>query len=219
MNQHAVRLQAAECLEPRQLAARLSIHTLGEVNEERRLRRGRPPPQRHVAARLASSAGFAVLQEKRMRPPIPAHHPDRQRAPHLGVERVVMRNRRHAGQHILEAADEQPFDERVGARGADRRIARQPLPDVGDPARGILVAVASFDAAVVVQLEMVVGVDEAWQHDAALQIDDGVAVPWRIADRQHAGRETDRWRNPIARRDARVHQRDGVCPDHDGFTA
>ena len=124
VDDHGVRLQAAERLEPRQLSARLVVDAFGEVDEERRVARRRPPARRDVAARLAAGAGRTRLEQERMRPAVAPDHANRHRAAQLRIERVVMRDRRHAGEQVLEPADEQPLDQRVGASCANRRIGR-----------------------------------------------------------------------------------------------
>ena len=69
-----------------------------------------------------------------MRPAVPAHDADRHGAAQLPVKRVVMRDRRHAGEQILEAADEQPFDQRVRPPFTNRRVVGKARSHVGDPA-------------------------------------------------------------------------------------
>ena len=99
-----VRLQAAERLERAAVRRAPSSSTPsarctknGASAGVARQRRG------HVAAWLAARAGRTRLEEERMRPAVAPHDANRHGAPHLRIERVVMRDRRHAGEQVLEA--------------------------------------------------------------------------------------------------------------------
>ena len=97
-----------------------------------------------------------------------------------------MRHGRHAGQQILQPADEQPIAKRMRAalRGSPGRPRAR--PHVVDPAGGVVVAIAPLEPAVVIQLEMIVRVDQPGQHERAVEIDDTIAALRRLADRQDA---------------------------------
>ena len=82
-------------------------------------------------------------------------------------------------------------DSGVRLGGAHRAVVRQPAAHIGNPFRDVRVRCAVGDAAVVVQLEVIVRVDETWQHDRALQIDDGVAALRRRAHVEDSRAKSD----------------------------
>jgi hypothetical protein len=135
------------------------------------------------------------------------------------IERVVVSDGRHAGEQVLQPADEQPLDQRVRARFADRAIVRETGTQIGNPLRRVLIPVPALEPPIMIELEVIVGVHQAGQHDAALQIDHRVVAPGPFTDRQNPRGEADRVGRTARGHDPRVHERHGVGPDHRSRTA
>ena len=104
--------QAPQRFEARQFIARRGVHAFGEVHHERHRRRRRAAPRRHVAARFAAGASPLLLEREGMRPAVAAQHADRHATAEVAIEGVVMRDQRHARQHVLERAGKQTLRQR-----------------------------------------------------------------------------------------------------------
>ena len=219
VDEHGIRRKAAERFEAFELAARGGVDAFGDVHEERRRCRRRSKSALDVAASLAARPGRPILQQERVRPSVLAQHAQRHVAAQLRIERIVVRDRRHSAQHVLQRAHEQSIAQRMAAGLSDRRVVGEPRTHVTDPFARIAVPVAKLDSPVMIQLEVVVRVDEPRQHERSADIDDGVARARRIANREHPRREPHRLRRPLPGDDARVGQRDRGRPDHGSFIA
>jgi hypothetical protein len=212
VHEHGVRPEAAEIGEALDLRRSRGIHALCGMHHERPIRRRGEAARAHVAARLATGADGPGLEQERMRPAVMRDHPDGKPPPDLAVERVVVRHRRDAGKQVLEPANEHPGREGMRAVPAHGGVARQPRPHVVDPRGGVLVALARLQRAVVIQLEVIVCVDQARQHERAAEIHDDVAARGRGVERQHARTESDGRCLVIASGDACVDQRHRAPP-------
>ena len=94
-----------------------------------------------------------------------------------------MRDGRHAGQQVLERADEQPRRQRMRAvRSRIAAIVLRAGRRSSIHCRRVLVAVPLLEAAVVIQLEVIVRVDQTRQDERAIEIDDEVAGTRRLVD-------------------------------------
>ena len=214
-----VRPQAAEGLEPWDLVGGGGIGPLSGVHHERHVWRRRQASLANVSARLAARAHRMTFEREGMRPAVAPQDADRESPADLPIARIVMSDRRHARQEILQRADEQPRRERMALRGANRRVAANRRPQVVNPGRGVLVPVPPLQPTVVIQLEMIVRVDQTGQHERAAEIDDRVAPARRLADRQDAGSKPQRWREPLGCQHPCVDERDGLRPRQHHFAS
>ena len=95
-----------------------------------------------------------------------------------------------AGEQVLEPANEQAIDA-ADTRGSRRMRGSvvQRRPHVGDPGGGVLISIAPFEPAVVIQLEVIVRVDQPRQDERAVEIDDDIAVVRRARRGPGRGRQ------------------------------
>ena len=92
----------------------------------------------------------------------------------LRISRVVMQNRRHATQQILQSAEHESIRTRHSRTRSEHRVAAATCVDVGRPMAGIFVVSAEFHPRIVIAMQVVVRIDEARHQTVALQIDDAV---------------------------------------------
>ena len=79
--------------------------------------------------------------------------------------------------------------QRKGRVGANASVLLNHRSEVIDPISGVLVTRPPLERAVVIEFEMVVRIDEPWQHECPVQVDDGVARLWRATERaNHRGK-------------------------------
>ena len=169
----------------------------------------------HASAQLATRADRPTLERERMRPSERFHDTHRKSAVQLAIDRIVMSHGGDAGEEILEAPDEQTIAKGVGTILTNARIVVQRRPQVVDPGGGVFITIAALQPAVVIELEVIVRVDQSWQHERSVEIDDEIAVVWRFIEGEDAAGKTDRRRRAVVGRDASVDERHGTgSPKH-----
>jgi hypothetical protein len=92
------------------------------MDDERLVASGLRMSLLHTARRLSVRARATVFQGERVRPAVPADDTNRTSASQVAVPRIVMRNRRHTGQQVLQPSDEQPETQRPTAPAARRLV-------------------------------------------------------------------------------------------------
>src|SRR5215213_1734798 len=85
------------------------------------------------------------------------------------VRRIMVNDRRHTRKQIFQATDEAAIFKRVGAQFLERRKV-QVRVHIATPLAGVVVALAVFGAWIVVQFEMIMGVDQAGIDSIAVKI-------------------------------------------------
>jgi hypothetical protein len=104
------------------------------------------------------------------------------------VHGIVMADRRHTRQQILQAADPHALVERFRPGHGQRWIATEARLEIRDPLAGVLIAIAPLQARLRVELQVIVRVDQPRKHIAAVEIDNRVAFVGRDVDAVDAAR-------------------------------
>src|SRR5262245_15621038 len=163
---------------------------------------------RHFSASLAARARASALECERMSPAVPPDNANREPAPQLTIERVVMGDRRDPREQVLEAADEQAAGERMRLTGAYAGILTEPRPHVVNPLRDVRIGLAELQPPIVIELEMIVPVDQDRQYACAVQIDLANTSARSLVDDENGRSEPQRSHLSLVRADRGVNQAD-----------
>ena len=162
------------------------------MHDERAVGRRGDESRPHVAAALAAGPDRFVLHRERVCPPEPPDQADGHGAASPAIQRVVMRDRRGARKQVLEAADEQPRVEWMAPALEYPAVRSDRGPQILDPVGRVDVTLQPLERSIVVQLEVIVGIDQAGQDDRALQVDDRVAAPRQLVKAEDTSVEPHR---------------------------
>ena len=111
-----------------------------------------------------------------MRPAIAGNDTHRKRrVQQKGIKRIVMRHRRHAAQQIFDRTEKQTLIARHRTTRNQFGVRPQTRCDIGDPVRAVVIALAIAKARKAIEMQVIVGVDQAGQNAIATQIDAQVA--------------------------------------------
>ena len=94
-------------------------------------------------------------------------------------------------------ADEQAIAQRIAPIRANAGIVLERGPEVVDPVGGVRVAIAALQPAVVIELEMIVGIHQAGQDERPVEIDHRIAAGRSRVDLEDSRRETNRGCGPL----------------------
>ena len=170
---------------------------------------------RHRSANFAVCADGPPLEAQGVRPSERLHHTHRKAALQLAVDRVVMSHRGDAGEHVLQPTDEQTIAKRVRTVLTNSRIVDERRPQIVDPGRRVFISIATFEPAVMIQLEVIVRVNQPRKDECTVQIDHVIVPVRRLVERHDALGKTDRRCRTVRGRDTTVDERYGTrAPKH-----
>ncbi len=83
----------------------------------------------------------------------------------ISIPRIVMANRRYAGEQVFQPADKIPVRPRDCARLGDNEIVLKTRFDIATPLMRVRVCLAEFYFAKIIHSEVIVSVDQSRQYD------------------------------------------------------
>jgi hypothetical protein len=90
------------------------------------------------------------------------------------MQRVVMAHRRHSSEQVFQSAYPHSIVKRIAPGHRQRWIRVKARLKIVDPLARILVTIAPLQPRLRVELEVIVRIDQAGQHEAAVEVDDVV---------------------------------------------